>query len=47
LVAPARPLYLAELATRASTLDAQADILAEFIDESLEFLARTPRPGWA
>ena len=40
----ARPLYLAELATRATTLDAQADYLAAFVDESLAFLAAHP-PG--
>jgi hypothetical protein len=44
----ARPLYLAELATRASTLDGQADHLATFIDESLAYLAAhppSPEPG--
>jgi hypothetical protein len=40
----ARPLYLAELATRAATLDAQADALANFIDDSRRFLAEHPPP---
>jgi hypothetical protein len=40
----ARALYLAELATRAPTLDAQAEVLGTWLTASLRFLAEHPPP---
>lgn len=40
----ARPLYLAELATRAPTLDAQAEFIGAWLGSSLRFLAEHPSP---